>query len=157
MTPQMKSLHDIRERAGAVLSLKVRVGYVALLLVSVAMTVIIASLWLTESALPPHTHLAFGAMCVIGASWSLLSLWALRARRPLFARDRLIAGRLAVTFTSVFAAAGVAAVTISGSAASYVVLTTGVVMLVVAIRVLVTAARLHAQLQARRVALEGAR
>lgn len=157
MTPQMQSLQDIRELAGAVLSLKARVGYVALLLVSAAMTAIIASLWLTEPALPLRTHLAFGAMCVIGASWSVMSLWALRARRPLFARDRVIAGRLAVTFTSVFAAAGVAAVMLSGSLASYAVLMTGVMMLAVAIRVLVTAARLHSQLLARRIALEEAR
>ena len=34
MSPQMKSLHDVRQLAGAELSLKARLGYVSLLLVS---------------------------------------------------------------------------------------------------------------------------
>ena len=157
MSPQMKSLQDIRERAAAELSLKARVGYVALLLVSAAMTAIIASLWLTEPALPLRTQLAFGAMCVIGASWSALSLWALRARRPLFARDRVIAGGMAVTFTSAFVIAGIAAVAIAGNAASYAVLATGAVMLVVALQVFAGARRRFKELLARREQLESAR
>lgn len=154
MTPQMKSLQDVRKLAGAELSLKARLGYLALLLVAAAMTSVIASLWLTEAVLPLRAQLAFGAMCVIGASWVALSIWALRARRPLFARDRVIAGRLAVTFTAMFMAAGVAAVVIAGSAASYGVLATGAVMLAVAFRVLAGARRRFADLAARRATLE---
>ena len=157
MSPQMKSMQDIRELAGAELSLKARVGYVVLLLVSAAMTAIIASLWLTEPALPLRTHLAFGAMCVIGASWSVLSLWALRARRPLFARDRVIAGGMAVAFTSVFVIGGFAAAVIAGNAASYAVLTTGAVMLVIAMKLFADARRRFAELLARRQQLESAR
>ena len=46
--------------------MKARLGYVALLLVSSAMTAVIVSLWLTEAYLPLRTHLAFGAMSLIG-------------------------------------------------------------------------------------------
>src|SRR5688572_14879638 len=102
MSPQMKSLQDVRRLAGAELSLKARLGYVALLLASTGVTVVIVSLWLTETFLPLRAQLAFGVMCLIGVCWSALALWALGARRPLFARDRVIAGGMAVTFTSVY-------------------------------------------------------
>ena len=68
MNPQMKSLQDVRTLAGAELSLKSRLGYVALLLVSLGMTAVILSLWLTEPALPPRAQWAFGAMTLIGAA-----------------------------------------------------------------------------------------
>ena len=116
MSPQMKSLQDVRQLAGAELSLRARVGYVSLMLVSAAMTAVIASLWLTETELPPRTQFAFGAMCVIGLSWVALSVWALRTRRPLFARDRVVAGRMAVAFTSVFVAGAMATVIVAGNA-----------------------------------------
>lgn len=154
MSPQMKSLQDVRQLAGAELSLKARLGYVSLILVSAAMTTVIASLWLTEAALPPRTQLAFGAMCFIGLSWVALSLWALRARRPLFARDRVVAGRMAVAFTSVFMAGAIAAAFIAGNRASVAALGTGVAMFAVAIKVWATARRRFADLQARRAALE---
>jgi hypothetical protein len=154
MSPQMKSLQDVRKLAGTELSMKARLGYVALLLVSAGMTAIIASLWLTEAGLPPRTQLAFGVMTLIGASWSALSIWALRTRRPLLARDRVIAGIMAVTFTSVFVAAAAAAVVMAGSPAAYGVLATGAVMLVLAIKVLAGARRRFAELLARRAALQ---
>ncbi len=155
MNPRMKSLQDVRALAGAELSLKSRIGYVALLLVSLGMTAVIVSLWVTEPALPARTRWAFAAMTLIGASWIALSAWALRARRPLFARDRVIAGRMAVAFTAVFAAAALAAVIWIGNGASYGMLATGVVMLAVALRALVSAGRRHAQLLARRASLAG--
>lgn len=154
MSPQMKSLQDVRELAGAELSLRSRVGYVALLMGAAAMTVVIVSLWITEPELSARTQLAFGVMSLIGSSWMALSTWTLRVRRPLFARDRVIAGRLAVAFTSLFAAAGVAAVIVAGNAASYGVLATGAVMLALAVQALNAARRRFASLTARRTALE---
>jgi hypothetical protein len=153
MNTQMKSLQDVRKLAGAELSLKARLGYVALLLVSTGMTVVILSLWFTEPALPFRTQLAFGAMSVIGLCWSALSLWALSRRRPLFARDRVIAGGMAVAFTSLFLAGGIAAVVMARNPAAYAVLGTGVVMLALAIRVWAGARRRFAELMARRSAL----
>jgi hypothetical protein len=155
MTPQLKSLQDIRRLAGAELSLKARLGYVALLLVSTGMTVVIASLWLTETFLPPRAQLAFGVMCLIGVSWATLALWALSRRRPLFARDRVIAGGLAVTFTSIFLAGALAGVVIANNPAAYGALAMGVVMLGLAMGALASARRRFAALAARRAELEG--
>ena len=153
MSPQMKSLQDIRKLAGAELSLQARLGYVTLLLAATGMTTVIVSLWLTEAALPLRTRLAFGVMSLIGASWTVLSVWALATRRPLFARDRVIAGRMAVVFTSVFLAGAIAAVFTARSTASYAVLGTAVVMLGLAIGALASARRRFAELLARRAAL----
>jgi hypothetical protein len=155
MSPQMKSLQDVRNLAGAELSLKARMGYVALLLASAGMTVVVTSLWLTEPGLPMRTQIAFGAMSLIGASWLLLSIWALSTRRPLFARDRVIAGRMAVVFTSVFMMGAVAAVILVGNAMSYAVLATGAVMLGLAIRAWSIARKRFAELAGRRAALAG--
>ena len=52
----------VQKLARGELSVKARLGYVALLLVSSAMTAGLVSLWLTEAFLPLRTHLAFGAM-----------------------------------------------------------------------------------------------
>lgn len=153
MTAQMKSLENVRQLAGAELSLAARLGYVALLLVSTGMTLVIASLWLTEGGLPVRTQIAFGAMCLIGSSWVALSIWALAARRPLFARDRVIAGRMAVAFTALFVAGAIAAVVIANNVAAYAVLATAVAMLAVAARVLIGASRRHEDLLSRRAAL----
>ena len=154
MTPQVKSLQDIRRLAGAELSLKARLGYVALLLMSTGMTVVIASLWLTETFLPLRAQLAFGVICLIGVSWATLAVWALSRRRPLFARDRVIAGGMAVTFTSVFVAGALTGAVIANNPAAYGALATGAVMLAIAIRVFVGARRRFAELAARRAALE---
>lgn len=153
MSPQMQSMQEVRALAGGELSLMSRLGYVALLLVAAGMTAVIASLWLTEAALPARTQWAFGVMSAIGASWVVLAFWALRARRPLFARDRVIAGGMAVTFTSMFVIGGIAAVVMAGNAASYGVLATGALMLAVALKVWSSARRRFAALAARRAAL----
>ena len=148
------SLEQVRRLAGAELSLKARLGYVALLLGSVAMTVVIVSLWLTEPSLPSRTVLAFGAMAVIGASWAAFSAWVLSRRRPLFARDRVIAGRMAVVFTSVFVAAALVATGLARNAASLAMLGSGAVMLAFAIRVSIDARRRFSALAARRQELQ---
>jgi hypothetical protein len=153
----MKSLHEVRLLAGAELSLKARLGYVALLLASTGMTAVVVALWLTEPVLPMRTQLAFGAMCVIGVSWVALAVWALRARRPLFARDRVIAGRMAVTFTAVFFTAAIVTVAMSANATGYGVVAMGAVMLGLAVKVLWNARRQFAALEARREQLEAMR
>lgn len=154
MTPQMRSLQDVRKLASGELSLAARLGYVALLLASTSMMIIIAALWLTEAALPLRTQLAFGAMCVIGSSWAGLAVWVLRVRRPLFARDRVIAGRMAVAFTAVFLCGAIVAVIRVGSAASLGALGVGVAMLALAVRAWSGGRRRFAELTSRRTALE---
>ena len=150
------SLEDIRRLAQGELSISARIGYVSLLLVAAAMTAVVLSLWLTEPALPARTQVAFGVMGVIGGAWVSFALWALTARRPLYARDAVIAGTLAVVFTSVFVAGALGAVIVSGAAAAFGALATGVVMLAIAVWNLIGARRRHVALLARRRELESA-
>ncbi|HUQ11296.1 MAG TPA: hypothetical protein VM146_13360 [Steroidobacteraceae bacterium] len=154
MSPQIKSLHDVRKLAGSELSLKSRLGYVALLLVAAGVTVVIASLWITEPSLPLYTQAAFGAMNLIGVSWVALSIWALVARRPLFARDRVIAGGMAVAFTSLFLAGSFAAAIMAGSETAYAVMALAGMMFAMAIKVQARARRRFNELSARRAELE---
>ena len=150
MNPEARSMKKIQAMAGGELSLKARLGYVSLLLVSAAVTTVVVSLWVTESTLPVRTQFAFAVMSAIGASWMTLAGWALRARRPLFARDRVIAGGMAVTFSTLFLVGCLAAVLIMGGAASYGALGTGVVMLIAALVALASARRRFAALDLRR-------
>ena len=144
----------VQKLARGELSVKARLGYVALLLVSSAMTVGLLSLWLTEAHLPLRTHLAFGAMSLIGIAWAALSAWALTTRRVLFASDRVIAGRMSVVFTALFLAGAIAASLMTGSAAALGAAATGAVMFVIALRVLAGARRRFAELAAVRTELE---
>jgi hypothetical protein len=154
MNTREDSLEAVRALARNELSFKARVGYVALLLAAGAMSVVIVSLWLTEPVLPSRTQLAFGLMTVIGVSWVALASWALAARRPLFARDRVIAGRMAVAFTSLFVVGTGMAVAMDGGAAAWGALGTGIVMLSVAGWALSSARHRFAVLVARRAELE---
>jgi hypothetical protein len=154
MNPRLKSFEDIRRLAASELSMRARLSYVALLLVSSAATAGLLSLWITEAYLPLRTQLAFGALTLICASWATLSVVALTTRRVLFARDRVIAGIMSVAFTALFLAGAVAAVLMTGSAAAFAAAATGVVMFGVALRVLAAARRRFASLAARRAELE---
>lgn len=154
MNTQTESMLAIQKLAQGEMSVKARLGYVALLLVSSAMTVGIVSLWLTEASLPMRTQLAFGVMSLIGISWAALSIWALATRRVLLARDRVIAGRMSVAFTALFLAGAIAAVVMSGEVAAFGAAATGAVMFVIALRVLSGARRRFAALSARRAELE---
>jgi hypothetical protein len=154
MNMQMESMAMVQKLARGELSVKARLGYVALLLVSSAMTVVIASLWLTEAFLPLRAQLAFGAMILIGISWAVLASWALTTRRVLLAHDRVIAGRMSVAFTGLFLAGAIVAVIMAVTPASFVALATGTVMFVAALRVLAGARRRFAELAGRRAELE---
>lgn len=154
LNPRTESLCSVRKLAGAELSLKARLGYVALLLVSTGMTVVIASLWITERSLPLRTQVSFGAMNMIGVSWVALATWALAARRPLFARDRVVAGGMAVAFTSLFLAGAFAAAIMANNEAAYAVMAVAAFMFAMAIKVQHRARRRYAELAARRAELE---
>ena len=154
MTTQMESMAAIRKLAQGETSVKARLGYVALLLVSSAMTVGLSSLWLTETGLPMRAQVAFGGMVLIGLSWAAFSTWALTTRRVLLARDRVIAGRMSVAFTALFLAGAIAAIVMNGQAAAFGAAATGAVMFAVALRVLSGARRRFAELSARRAELE---
>jgi hypothetical protein len=152
----MKSLEDVRKLAGAELSMTSRLGYVALLLVAAAMTTVIVALWITEPGLPGRARWAFAVMSLIGVSWIGLATWALTTHRPLAARDRVIAGWMAVTFTSVFVLGAGFATLISQRAEGWRAVALGLVLLGVAIQALRKARRRFAELRARREELAAA-
>jgi hypothetical protein len=154
MSTPMDSIDNVRKLASGELSLRARIGYVALLLGSAVMTAVIVSLWITEPHLPARARVAFCVMTLIGAAWAALSLWALTTRRVLLARDRVIAGRMAVTFTGVFVAGAATACVISMNVAAFTSLAAGLTMFGVALRVWSGARRRFAELQARRVEIE---
>ena len=68
------STADLRRLMDAELSQASRLGYVALLLGSLTMTVVVSSLWLTEPVLPTRTRIAFALMIVIGLSWTAFAV-----------------------------------------------------------------------------------
>jgi len=145
------SLHRLVD---AELSMPSRLGYVGLLLAALTMTGVVGTLWATEPALPMRTHVAFGLMVAIGSSWIVFALWVLTHRRILFARHNIVAGRMAVTFTSVFLLGSLLMGYATGRSEAYKAAAVGLLMLGLAVVVLVRAHREFARLAARRDALE---
>ena len=156
ISTQEESLHDVYRLARGELSLAARLAYVGLLLLSAAMGVVVVSLWITEPALPVRTQATFGVMSLISFAWIVFSVWALTARRPLFARDEVVAATMAVVFSGLFTVGGLAAVIASGAAAAFGALASGVGMLAIAAWRLVRARRRYAALEQRRAELERA-
>lgn len=152
--PSAVSVEGLRRLAASELSLPSRRWHVALLLAALIMTSVIASLWLTEPVLPLRTQLAFGVMTAIGLSWMVFAGWVLARRRVLFAQDRVMAGRMAVTFTAVFTVGALAVGYTTGGRAPYAAAALGVVMLVAAVVVLMRAHRTFDRLNARRQTLQ---
>ncbi|MCC7044856.1 MAG: hypothetical protein IT183_13410 [Acidobacteria bacterium] len=140
----------------AELSTAARLGHVVLLLVGAVTAIAVGSLWATEPSLPPRTHLAFGALTLIGVAWAVYATWVLTTRRVLLGRHRVVAGRMAVTFTGALVAGSLLVATTTGHPAGYAAAGLGVVMLGVATWLLVRARREVARLAARREEIERA-
>jgi hypothetical protein len=147
-------LLDLPRLLDAELSRPSRFRHVALLLASITMAIIVASLWLTEPALPTRTQVAFGLMIVIGLSWAGFALWVLTARRPLLGRDSIVAGRMAALFTTMFIAGALTIGYVSGGTAPFAAAAMGLGLLAAAVALLVRAHRRVAGLTTRREALE---
>jgi hypothetical protein len=145
---------ELRRLTEAELSLPARVGYVALLLVSAGMSAVTASLGLTEPGLPLRTRIAFAAMTAIGLGWVAFATWVLTHKRILYARHRIVAGRMSVTFTSIFLMGALAVGLTTSQRAAFAAAGLGVVMLGVAIFVLLRARAAYSRLQERRAVLE---
>ncbi|WP_423604758.1 hypothetical protein [Sphingomonas sp. MS122] len=92
----------VRRIAEAELSPAPRVLHGALLAVALTMTLVVVSLGLTEPDLPLRASLAFAVLAMIGMGWTGYAIWVLTRRRVLYARQRVVAARLAVTFTTIF-------------------------------------------------------
>ena len=145
---------DLRRLVDRELSGPSRIGYVALLFASLTMTIVIASLWLTEAVLPARTRVAFAVTTVIGLSWTAFAGWVLTTRRPLFGRDSVVAGRMAVSFTTTFVIGALTLGYLRGGTAPYAAAAMGLGLLAGAIALLVRARRRVARLTTRREELE---
>lgn len=150
------SIETLRQLARDQFSLGVRLRYVGLALAAAMATSVVASLLLTEPHLPLRTQAAFAAMTAIGIAWIAFAVWVLRERRPLLARHRVVAGRMAVAFCAAFAIGAGIAVATTRAPAAFGAFATGIAMVSAAVAMLVRANRHRAQLLARRDALEDA-
>jgi hypothetical protein len=145
---------ELRQLTVLELSLPSRLRYVCLLLAAATMTAIVTALLVTEPALPTRAAIALGVLAVIGLSWVVFAAWVLTRRRVLLGRHRLVAGRLAVVFSSVFVMGALAVGFVTASAPPFAAAALGVVMLAIAVAMLVRARRQFARLSARRAELE---
>lgn len=150
-SPHLSALQQLADRE---LSLKARVGYVALLLAAMAMTSIVGTLWLTEPSLPLRTQMAFALMSLIGVAWTIFAVWVLKFRRVLLAYHRVVASRMAVVFSSIVLLGGLSLGYVRGGPSAYALAITGGVMLATAIVLLLRAHRTVSQLVERRKVLE---
>jgi hypothetical protein len=144
------SVDQMQRSVARELSLSARLFHAGLLLVSAGMSATVGGLLLTEPALPARTRIAFGVMTAIGASWAIFAGWVLSRRRVMLAKQRVIAGWMAVVFTSVFVAGAWLLRGELGRSATGA----STVMWAVAVVWLATARRRYASLLARRRALE---
>lgn len=96
------SVADMQRRLATELPTSARLGYVALLLTSIAMAIVLTTVWATEPVLPARAQWAFGLMTLIASSWSVFAVWTLTRRRVLLVRHQLIAARMGVAFSLTF-------------------------------------------------------
>ena len=145
---------DLRQLTALELSLPSRLRYVVLLLAAFAMTTVVTSLLITEPRLPLRTSLALGVMTVIGLSWTSFAAWVLTRKRVLLSNHRIVAARLAVVFSTVFAVGALAIGITTAKASPFAAAAVGTVMLGVAVTMLARARRQFARLSQRRDELQ---
>ena len=147
----------VRRIADAELAPGSRIAHGLLLAASAAMTVVIVSLALTEPNLQLRTIVAFAVLAAIGAGWIGYALWVLTQRRVLYARQRVVAGWMAVTFTSVFTAGAFALGVVADLPAGMMSGTLGLVLVTASAMLLTRARQRLSALTARLQQLEAAR
>ena len=153
-TPPPALAGELRRLTVLELSRRARAGYVCLLLAASAMTAVVGGLLLTEPSLPPRTSIALAVMVAIGLSWVFFAAWVLTRRRILLGKDRVVAGRMAVAFNSLFVAGCVLAAAITGAPSAFAAMALGLVMLGVAGGLWIRARRQFEHLTTRRQQLE---
>lgn len=139
-----RTTEEVLEVLDAELSPRDRVRYVLVLLASVTVTGLVATLWATEPALPLRTHVAFGGIVVLGTSWAIVTGYVSSRRRPLYATDRVLATGMATAATT---AVGLIATVIAAQRAGAVASAT---VAVVAATSVGAAIVLHVRARARR-------
>ncbi|MEU4096881.1 transmembrane transport protein [Streptomyces sp. NPDC026673] len=146
---------ELERALAAEASLRSRMRYAAVGLSGGCGAALIAVLWATEpQPLPGRTQAAFATLIAVGLAWAGVAGWVLSRRRPLFARDRVLAARLALAVTTVTGTAATVLAAVRGTTA--VTLATallGAVLIAVAAIVLARASSRRRELLALRDAL----
>jgi hypothetical protein len=93
-------------------------------------------------------------LTVIGLGWVAYSIWVLSARRVMLARQRVVAGRLAVGFTGAFAAGCLLLASTTAANAAWSASAMGSALLAIALVLWRRAEAAHTRLLARRETLE---
>jgi hypothetical protein len=93
-------------------------------------------------------------MAAIGLSWMGFAVWVLTHTRILLGKQRIVASRLAVAFSSVFVVGAAVIGYATARPAALAAAALGVLMLSVALSMLIRARRAFAQLSRLREALE---
>jgi uncharacterized membrane protein YciS (DUF1049 family) len=145
---------DLRRLTILELSLPARLRYVALLLGASALTAVVSALLLTEPELPLRTSIALGVMTAIGLSWMTFAAWVLMHKRILLGQQRVVAGRMALVFCSVFMVGALLTGYETGNPSALSAAGLGMVMLLVALTIFIRARQSFAQLSKRRAVLE---
>lgn len=153
-SPPAAVADDLRQLTAVELSLPSRLRHVALLLAASAMSAVVIALLLTEPALPLRTSMSLAVVAIIGVSWTIFAVWVLTRKRVLLGSHRIVAGRMAVVFTSVFAAGALAIGLTTAKSSAFAAAALGAVMLVVAVATWARAKRRFAQLSKRRDELQ---
>ena len=131
-----------------------RVAHALLLAAALGGTAVTLSLFITEPDLPMRTRAAFAVLSLIGMGWATYALWVLTQRRVLYARQQVVAGWMAVTFTSMFTLGAFAIGIGSGELVGFAAAAMGVAMVGAALVLLGRARRRLAALTAKRRVLE---
>jgi hypothetical protein len=152
--PPAALIEELRHLTAKELSLPSRLRYVVLLLTASTMSAIVTALLLTEPALPLRTTIALAAVAIAGVSWIVFAAWVLTRKRVLLGRHRVVAGRLAITFSSVFTIGALGVGYATSSSAPLAAAAMGLVMVCVAAGLMVRAQHRVAELSMRRDELE---
>ena len=153
------SAAEIRTLVSAELGRAAGLRHVALLLGALTVAGLNMALLLTEPGLPLQARSArailFALMVVIGSCLSVFSMWFLIRRGILLGVERVLAARLAATFTTVFTV-GAWAVGRWGPTGrpGYVLMAAGLAMMAVAAVLVLNTRRRLEELKRRRAVLE---
>jgi hypothetical protein len=153
-TPPATLTEDLRRLTALELSLPSRLRYLALLLAAAAVSAIVIALLVTEPALPTRTSVALGVMGGAGVSWMIFATWVLTRQRILLSSHRIVAGRLAVVFSTLFVIGALSVGLTTSNASPFAAAAMGAVMLAAAVAMLARAKRHFAQLSKRRDELQ---
>lgn len=147
------SAQEIVERLGTAVSGRARIRAVVALAAGLAGAAFGSLLWLTEPGpLPGRTRLAFALLIVICLAWAGYGGWLLTRKVVLFAADRVVAARIAVS-ASTATTALLAVVAAGRGTGLWPVLAVGAAFVTVSLLLLARAHRERARLLRRRAEL----